>query len=229
MVLILPTSPHQLVSRSSSFKGLNPGARRTTRGLSSRHEEISIVNALDVAPKEHSPEREREAEPHEEKILAAIRELYSCSSSNVHTIRFDNILLLYQFFFQSSYDTYSSDALFCDSDGNARPLRNRFDDLHKRFSFGAIQKFRVLQTPISAPPSSLHLDIEVEYFRDIDASLPSKTLKCLVALELSDSDQRIVRHSEKSEHKCESPIDDVQHASEVPRRMSVSQRKTEYD
>jgi hypothetical protein len=105
---------------------------------------------------------------------------------------------------------------------------------------------------VSQPSNSILIDVEVEYFRDVNASVPAKVrfsasvastqtkrpssdpipfasifqkLKGIIVLELSDSQRHVIRHTEKWDSTpVASPVDDISLASQLPRRMSVTQR-----
>ncbi|THH21205.1 hypothetical protein EW146_g294 [Bondarzewia mesenterica] len=149
------------------------------------------TNAAGLKPAESQALHERSAEPHEERIVQSLKEMYSCKPKN------------------STYDIYTSDAVFHDPVGIARgvnSIRAQFDALPKLFSHADIQKFRILANPPSGPPNTMLVDQDVAYYRSANSS-PFKTVNSLLTLRMNDSHQ-VTSHTEEWDHKRETTSQD---------------------
>jgi hypothetical protein len=85
MVCIVEHAPTQSLSRSSSFKGIR--SPRGTLGPNTARFERALNPPQVIATDRQasiSPER-LPVEPYEERIVEALKELYSCSPSSVRT------------------------------------------------------------------------------------------------------------------------------------------------
>ncbi|KAI0033992.1 hypothetical protein K488DRAFT_69481 [Vararia minispora EC-137] len=215
MVCIVAPAPAQTLSRSSSLKGIR-SPRSPLAPNPSRLEHVFNPPQAIASHRQASvsPER-RPAEPYEERITEALKELYSCSPSH------------------SSFNVFAPNVVFrtqaeAVSIKGIDQLRVRFDDLHKKHPLANVLRFDVSYSSIPDVSNTILLDLEVEYFRDMNSSLPAKTCKGIVVLELSESLHHVVRHTEKWGTKDEfSPVEDVSFASQMPRRMSLTQRNAE--
>ena len=90
------------------------------------------VNAAGLKPAESKSLSERSAEPHEERIVQSIKELYTCQPKAVCLPPLLKFLRLMHG--QSTYEIYTSDAVFHDPVGIAQgvdSIRAQFDALPK--------------------------------------------------------------------------------------------------
>lgn len=150
------------------------------------------VNAAGLKPAESKSLSERSAEPHEERIVQSIKELYTCQPK------------------ASTYEIYTSDAVFHDPVGIAQgvdSIRAQFDALPKLFPRADINRFRILSGPPSGPPNTMLIDQDVAYFRDVNASSPFKTVNSLLTLRMNDA-HKVTSHSEEWDHKRETTSED---------------------
>lgn len=148
-------------------------------------------NASGLTPNETKSLKERGAEPHEEKIIQGIKELYSCRPS------------------EETYEIYSSDAVFHDPIGIAegiKAIRAQFNGLVKVFPRADVTQFRLLENPASVPGSTILIDQDVAYYRNPSGS-PTKTVNSLLTLETNDAHQ-VTRHTEEWDHKRETTRED---------------------
>ncbi|KAJ3541126.1 hypothetical protein NM688_g6130 [Phlebia brevispora] len=177
----------------------------------------NATNASGLKPTETKSLKERQAEPHESEIIQSIKELYTCKPS------------------EKTYSVYAQNAVFHDPIGIANGLesiRAQFNGLVKvhladSLSYGLclpkvppclqifpradIPHFRVLENPTSVPKSTILIDQDVSYFRDPNASSPTKasymTINSLLTIETNEA-HKIVRHTEEWDHKHEPTSDD---------------------
>ncbi|KDQ63132.1 hypothetical protein JAAARDRAFT_29133 [Jaapia argillacea MUCL 33604] len=148
-------------------------------------------NFAGLTPEESKALKERAPESHEEKIIQAIKELYSCKPK------------------ESTYSIYAKDAVFHDPIGIANgsdAIRAQFNGLAKIFPKADIPKFRVLSNPSSLPKNTILIDQDIAYYRDPKSS-PTKTVNSLLTLETSDSGL-VTHHQEEWDHKREPTSDD---------------------
>ncbi|KAA1468093.1 hypothetical protein DENSPDRAFT_857077 [Dentipellis sp. KUC8613] len=149
-------------------------------------------NASGLKPEESKALSERSPYPHEEKIVQALKELYSCKPK------------------PNTYDIYTADAVFHDPVGIARgrdSIRAQFDALPKLFSHADVLKFRILSNPPSVPDTTMLIDQDVAYYRSADASSPFKTVNSLLTLRINDTHQ-VTQHTEEWNHKHETTGED---------------------
>jgi len=149
-------------------------------------------NASGLPPVETRSLQSRSAQPHEEKIIQGIKDLYTCQPK------------------QSSYDIYSNDAVFHDPIGIAQGLESikaQFNGLAKIFPRADLPKFRILDNPSSVPKTTILIDQDVAYYRDPHSTSPTKTVNSLLTIEINDSNQ-VTRHTEEWDHKRESTSHD---------------------
>ncbi|KAI0673646.1 hypothetical protein C8Q78DRAFT_1076628 [Trametes maxima] len=153
---------------------------------------LDATNASGLAANETKGLQERSPEPHEEKIIQGIKELYTCKPT------------------ERTYEIYAPDAVFHDPIGIAegiKSIRAQFNGLAKLFPRADIPSFRVLQNPPSIPKNRILIDQDVSYYRDPNASSPTKTVNSLLTLETNDHHQ-VVKHTEEWDHRRETTGDD---------------------
>ena len=130
MVCVLLPELNQSISRSSSLKGIR-STRKPTRAASGRFEDVVTSTVIIRQHKEASLSPERNTEPHEDRIVEAVRELYSCSAVKVcdslyrRTPRLSSV-------FQSSFGVYSRDVSLHDDSGML--LLSGIDKLREHFT-----------------------------------------------------------------------------------------------
>ncbi|KAG1757246.1 hypothetical protein EDB19DRAFT_1656501 [Suillus lakei] len=152
----------------------------------------SIKNASGLTPSETKSLEERTPEPREQKVLVAIKEMYSCNPND------------------TTFNIYTEDAVFADPVGIAtgpKSIRAQFIGLAKLFEKADIPKFRVLKNPPQAPLGTILVDQDVSYYRDAFSSSPTKTMNSLLTLEL-DNEGRLRRHTEEWDHEKSSTSQD---------------------
>ncbi|PCH34195.1 hypothetical protein WOLCODRAFT_94999 [Wolfiporia cocos MD-104 SS10] len=182
--MLLRLSPHHFAPRVCF-----PFAARSFRIMPSNN--MEAANASGLTPNETKSLKERSADPHEEKILKAVKELYSCKPS------------------EETYSIYASNAVFHDPIGIAEgitAIRAQFNGLVKVFPRADVTQFRVLENPPSVPTSTILVDQDVSYFRNPSGS-PTKTVNSLLTLETNDAHQ-VTRHTEEWDHKRETTRED---------------------
>ncbi|KZT08685.1 uncharacterized protein LAESUDRAFT_49843 [Laetiporus sulphureus 93-53] len=182
--MLLRLAPHR-----STLRPLLLSATRNFAGMPSN--DMEAKNASGLTPNETNSLKERSAQPHEEKIVQGIKELYSCKPS------------------EETYKIYSNDAVFHDPIGIAegiKAIRAQFNGLVKIFPRADVTKFRILENPSSVPKSTILIDQDVAYYRDPSGS-PTKTVNSLLTLQTNDAHQ-ITRHTEEWDHKRETTRDD---------------------
>ncbi|KAG1754963.1 uncharacterized protein EDB91DRAFT_262779 [Suillus paluster] len=148
-------------------------------------------NASGLTPSESKSLEERNPETREQKVLVAIKEMYSCNPND------------------TTFDIYSEDAVFHDPVGIAtgpKSIRAQFHGLAKLFEKVDIPKFRVLKNPPLVPRSTILVDQDVAYYRSAFSS-PTKTMNSLLTLELDD-EGKLRRHTEEWDHERTSISDD---------------------
>ncbi|KAI5118050.1 hypothetical protein M0805_005897 [Coniferiporia weirii] len=151
-----------------------------------------VPNASGLRPQESRALQERQPRDSEKKIIAAIKEMYSCKPR------------------KSTYDVYAKGAVFKDPVGIAEGVDSiaaQFNGLAKFFPRADITKFRVLQNPGDAPQGTILVDQDVAYYRDPSTSSPTKTLNSLLTLH-TDAQQQITRHVEEWNHKRDAAKED---------------------
>ncbi|KAI4518019.1 hypothetical protein K525DRAFT_363340 [Schizophyllum commune Loenen D] len=150
------------------------------------------LNSAGLAPEDSRKLPERAPQPHEEKILQAIKEMYSCNPK------------------ETTFDIYAPEAIFHDPVGIAegvQSIRAQFVGLAKIFVRADIPKFRVLENPESVPKSTILIDQDVAYYRDDKADSPTKTMNSLLTIE-TDNSHRVTRHYENWNHERTSTSED---------------------
>jgi len=148
-------------------------------------------NATGLNSHETKALKERSAQPHEEPIIKAIKELYTSNPT------------------ESTYSVYTKEAVFHDPIGIAQGLnsiRAQFNGLAKLFPRADIPRFRVLENPTSLPKSTILIDQDVSYYRNPESS-PTKTINSLLTIE-TDNSHQITRHTEEWDHKRETTSED---------------------
>ncbi|EPT03816.1 hypothetical protein FOMPIDRAFT_1046299 [Fomitopsis schrenkii] len=152
---------------------------------------MDATNASGLPPNDTKSLKERNTEPHEEKILQGIKELYSCKPS------------------EETYKIYTEDAVFHDPIGIAeglRSIRAQFNGLVKVFPRADVKSFRLLQNPPSVPKSIILVDQDVAYYRDPNGS-PTKTVNSLLTLQTNEQ-HLVTRHTEEWDHERETSRED---------------------
>ncbi|KAG2155492.1 hypothetical protein DEU56DRAFT_767689 [Suillus clintonianus] len=180
MMLLLSSRHLTLLPSRPSFKHLQPFFIMS-----------ATKNASGLAPSESKSLEERNPEPREQKVLMAIKEMYSCNPNN------------------TTFDVYSEDAVFHDPVGIAtgpKSIRAQFVGLAKLFEKADIPKFRVLKNPPQVPQGTILVDQDVAYYRDAFSS-PTKTMNSLLTLEL-DNEGKLRRHIEEWDHEKSSTSQD---------------------
>ncbi|KAF9469809.1 hypothetical protein BDZ94DRAFT_1243302 [Collybia nuda] len=143
------------------------------------------INASGLLPSESKNLKERSPQPHEEKIIKSIREMYTCSPE------------------ESTFEIYAQNAIFHDPIGIAKgisSIRAQFIGLAKVFEKADIPKFRLLETPPTVPSNTILIDQDVSYFQGANASSPTKTVNSLLTLKLDDS-KLVTGHDEQWDHE----------------------------
>ncbi|KAJ8494532.1 hypothetical protein ONZ51_g2250 [Trametes cubensis] len=154
----------------------------------------NATNASGLSANETKNLKERSPEAHEEKILQGIKELYTSKPTD------------------RTYEIYAPEAVFHDPIGIAegiKSIRAQFNGLAKErlFPRADIPSFRLLENPPSVPKSKILIDQDVSYYRDPNASSPTKTVNSLLTLETNDQNQ-VVRHTEEWNHHRETSRED---------------------
>ncbi|KAF8167353.1 hypothetical protein B0H34DRAFT_681547 [Crassisporium funariophilum] len=145
----------------------------------------SSLNCAGLKANESQALQERSVQPHEQPVIAAIKEMYSCKPQS------------------STFDIYTEDAVFHDPVGIANgkgSISSQFIALAKLFPRADIPKFRVLQNPSTVPPSTILIDQDVAYFRDPKSSSPTKVMNSLLTLQMNEAN-KVVRHNEEWNHQ----------------------------
>ncbi|KNZ80647.1 hypothetical protein J132_04890 [Termitomyces sp. J132] len=154
----------------------------------------SSVNATGLSPAESKALKERPIQSHEQKIVRALKEMYSCSPK------------------EDTFQIYTPDAVFHDPVGIAEgpeSIRAQFVGLTKQkiFPRADISKFRLLENPPNLAKNTILIDQDVAYFRDTKASSPTKILNSLLAIKLNDSNL-VTSHEEQWNHEKSSTGED---------------------
>ncbi|KAG6879568.1 hypothetical protein C0992_001395 [Termitomyces sp. T32_za158] len=159
--------------------------RRTFVVLYNARTMSSAINASGLLPTESKALEERPIQSHEQKIINAIKEMYSCSPK------------------EDTFKIYAEDAVFHDPVGIAKgpqSIRAQFIGLTKIFPRADIPKFRLLKNPSNLPKDTILIDQDVAYFRDPKSSSPTKTLNSLLTIKLNESNL-VTRHEEQWNHE----------------------------
>ncbi|TBU34394.1 hypothetical protein BD309DRAFT_850252 [Dichomitus squalens] len=149
-------------------------------------------NAAGLTPEESRNLKERSPEPHEQRIVQGIKELYSCKPQ------------------ESTFDIYTKDAKFHDPVGIANgvdSIRQQFIGLVQLFPRAELPKFRVLENPPSVPKSTILIDQDVDYYRKPESSSATKRVNSLLTLETNEQ-HKVVRHTEEWDHRKTSSSED---------------------
>ncbi|KAF9531933.1 hypothetical protein CPB83DRAFT_732373, partial [Crepidotus variabilis] len=144
----------------------------------------SSLNSAGLKPEESKALQDRSAQPHEQPVITAIKEMYSCKPT------------------ATTFNVYATDAVFHDPIGIApgrESVRNQFIALAKLFPRADIPKFRILENPPTVPPNTILIDQDVAYFRDANASAPTKTVNSLLTLKVDDTN-KVISHNEEWDH-----------------------------
>ncbi|KAF8322667.1 hypothetical protein DL93DRAFT_2050373 [Clavulina sp. PMI_390] len=149
-------------------------------------------NASGLTPAESKALQTREPNDSETAIIDALHQLYRCKPKS------------------SSYHIYDNNAIFHDPIGIAKgvdSIQAQFDGLAKMFPRADIPKFRILKNPSFLTDSTLLIDQDVAYYRQADASEPTKTVNSLLTIERSNTGL-ITKHTEEWNHEHESSAAD---------------------
>lgn len=205
MVLRRPPSSH-LVTRTASTR-ISPSLSSARRSFSSSQplnmpsSDPNATNFAGLKPDESKALPERSAEPHEEPIIKALHELYTCKPQSVSTSCSFRLL--------KDWTTYFCAPLLveclrhihqgrriprphrrgqgrrdhprpvrCAPEGSWSPVFERIASVclkpfSQLFPRADIEKFRILQNPPSVPKSMLLIDQDVAYYRKPESS-PTK-------------------------------------------------------
>lgn len=145
----------------------------------------SPLNSAGLEPEKSKALEERHVQQHEEPIIMAIKEMYSCKPKD------------------NTFDIYAGGAVFHDPIGIANgvnSIRSQFVGLAKIFSRSDIPKFRVLQNPSTVPPNTILIDQDVAYFLNAKSSSPTKVVNSLLTLKIDDAN-KVIRHTEEWDHQ----------------------------
>ncbi|KAF8910139.1 hypothetical protein CPB84DRAFT_1764706 [Gymnopilus junonius] len=146
----------------------------------------SSCNASGLNPEETKGRLpERRMHEHEAPIIVALQEMYTCKLKD------------------TTFDIYQENAVFQDPIGIAHgvdSIRAQFTALSKLFPRADITKFRILENPVNVPTNEILIDQDVAYYRDPDASAPTKTINSLLTLTFNDHN-KITSHVEEWDHK----------------------------
>ncbi|KAF7784137.1 hypothetical protein Agabi119p4_302 [Agaricus bisporus var. burnettii] len=148
-------------------------------------------NASGLKAEECKNLKERSTKPHEESVIAALKEMYTCSPN------------------EDTFSVYASDAVFHDPIGIAtgpKTIQAQFIALAKLFPRADIPKFRVLENPQAVPHNVILIDQDVSYYRNPE-STPTKTLNSLVTITLN-GDNKIQNHVEEWNHQKNTSSED---------------------
>ncbi|KAH7923255.1 hypothetical protein BV22DRAFT_1015753 [Leucogyrophana mollusca] len=149
-------------------------------------------NASGLTPSQSQNLQERSSQPQEEKILTAIKEMYSCKPR------------------EDTFAIYTKDSVFHDPVGIAEgqsSIQSQFLALAKIFEKADIPKFRVLTNPPDIPSTTILIDQDVAYYRSASSSSPTKTLNSLLTLQTNGEGQ-VTRHTEEWNHQKQTTSDD---------------------
>ncbi|KIJ66211.1 hypothetical protein HYDPIDRAFT_109197 [Hydnomerulius pinastri MD-312] len=151
-------------------------------------------NASGLTPSQSKALEERTPEAHENKILTAIKEMYSCRPK------------------ESTFSIYTKDAVFHDPVGIARgadAIKAQFIGLAKLFDKADIPKFRVLQNPPGLASSIILVDQDVAYYykNAESSSSPTKTVNSLLTIQTNE-DGQATSHTEEWNHQKETTSED---------------------
>ncbi|KXN88841.1 hypothetical protein AN958_06710 [Leucoagaricus sp. SymC.cos] len=145
---------------------------------------IMSTNAAGLRSEESRALKERSMQSHEEPVITALKEMYSCSPK------------------ASTFNIYASDAVFHDPVGIAKgpkSIRAQFVGVSQIFPRAEIPKLRILESPPNVMSNTILIDQDVSYYRNPKSS-PTKTLNSLLTITL-DSDNQIKSHTEEWNHQ----------------------------
>ncbi|VDB87524.1 unnamed protein product [Peniophora sp. CBMAI 1063] len=212
MVCVLAPGLNQSISRSSSLKGIR-SMRKPTRATPGRLEDAVSAPEIIRQHKEASISPERDTEPHEERIIEAVKTIYSCSAS------------------KSTFNVYAQDVVLRDNSGSfslsgVDRLREHFVALQRAFPIANVAKFKI-SPGASASLTTIVVDIELQYFRDTNVPSPAKISKGFVVLEIADTHDHIVRQTENWDHASQKRSEEA-FPSPMHRRTSLSHDDSMY-
>ncbi|KAE9409114.1 hypothetical protein BT96DRAFT_807017 [Gymnopus androsaceus JB14] len=145
---------------------------------------MSATNAAGLEPSQSKKLEERSAQAHEQEVIRALKEMYSCSPQ------------------ENTFSVYTPNAVFKDPIGIAEgvgSIKAQFIGLTKLFPRADITKFRVLANPPTVAKNTLLIDQDVAYFRDSKSASPTKSINSLLTLQLDDT-HKITSHIEEWNH-----------------------------
>jgi len=152
----------------------------------------TTLNASGLAPDVSRSLSSRTVQPHEEQIIEAVKELYTCKPT------------------ERAYAVYADNAVFHDPIGIAKgvdSIRAQFNGLAKIFPRADIPKFRVLQNPPHVPATTILVDQDVAYYHDPKANAPTKLMNSLLTIETNTA-HKVTRHTEEWNHNKSSTGED---------------------
>ncbi|KAG8962378.1 hypothetical protein FRC03_004303 [Tulasnella sp. 419] len=168
----------------------------------------TLLNAAGLTPEESKKLTERTPSRDEEKIIKAIRELYSSQPT------------------ESTYEIYAPDAVFHDGISYAEGMdcvKAHFNGLPKIFAKTRILRFRVLNNPPNIPESTILIDQDVDYHLSASSASGIKTLTSLLTLERNPQGQ-VIRHTDEFDHSRSRMADDgfLGKINEARKRLTAS-------
>ncbi|KAJ3573546.1 hypothetical protein NP233_g2366 [Leucocoprinus birnbaumii] len=166
-------------------------ARLLVTSLPSASIRVMTTNAVGLKPEDSKALHERPIRSHEQPIITAIREMYTCSPK------------------ETTFNVYAKDAVFHDPVGIAKgpkSIETQFLGLAKIFPRAEIPNFRLLENPSSVAPNTILIDQDVSYYRN-PKSTPTKTLNSLLTITLDESN-KIKTHTEEWNHRKSTSKDD---------------------
>ncbi|KAG6919012.1 hypothetical protein DXG01_009722 [Tephrocybe rancida] len=170
----------------------------------------SAANATGLTPSESKALKERPIQPHEQRIVHAIKEVGRSVISHISTL-FSLRLQMYSCSpKEDTFKIYAGNAIFHDPVGIAKgpdSIRAQFLGLAKIFPRADIPKFRLLENPSNLPKNTILIDQDVSYFRNAKASSPTKTLNSLLTIKVNDA-YLVTSHEEHWNHEKNSTSDD---------------------
>ncbi|KAI3621972.1 hypothetical protein WG66_015832 [Moniliophthora roreri] len=153
------------------------------------------LNAAGLEPSQSKALQERELHPHEKPIAQAIKEMYTCSPTEVRKPLW-NPLNDFSFYSQTTFSVYEPQGVFQDPIGIATgvgSIRAQFIALTSLFPRADVTKFRVLTNPPSVAATTLLIDQD--------------TVNSLLTLKLSEG-HKILHHTEEWDHSKSTTSED---------------------
>ncbi|KII93629.1 hypothetical protein PLICRDRAFT_399373 [Plicaturopsis crispa FD-325 SS-3] len=182
------------LSSSLRFTAFNIPAHKFAMSTKAGTAKDPNANASGLTPEVSRAleERTEKLQPHEERIVRAIKEMYGCKPQ------------------ADTFDVYTTDGVFHDPVGYAQgaaSVRAQFVGLAKLFPRADLPKFRVLANPLGVPDSTILIDQDVAYYRNAESKEPTKTVNSLLTLE-TDGAHLVTRHTEEWDHNKQTLSED---------------------